>query len=88
MISSSWPTSRSPAKLGQLLHLRGEFAPGGTVGETTAKPGVGQEPLRPFGWPRDSSFMVTVRTLWYTIANLPDVVGVIGLQSASGDSIL
>jgi hypothetical protein len=33
-------------KAGQLPHPRGEVAPGGNVGETTAKPGVGQEPQR------------------------------------------
>jgi hypothetical protein len=32
------------AKVGQLPHPRGEVAPGGTVGETTAKRGVGQVP--------------------------------------------
>jgi hypothetical protein len=40
---SRWRTSRGPAKVGQFPNPRGEVAPGGDVGEPTAKPGVGQE---------------------------------------------
>ena len=39
------------AKVGQLPYAAGDVAPGGTVGETTAKPRIGQDALGALRWP-------------------------------------
>jgi hypothetical protein len=37
--------------------------------ETTAKPRVGLEPHRAFGWPGDRSYMPKVMTVWFAISD-------------------